>query len=51
MCRNGLCGAYDCSTCRPGNDYDLEQQDAMDVHMESMGEEQRDQEMQAKPGE
>jgi hypothetical protein len=31
-CRDGYCGAYDCATCRPGNEYWREWQDEQDKH-------------------
>lgn len=41
-CKDGSCGASDCSRCFPGNDYEQEQQRKINERLEREGDEMRD---------
>ena len=43
-CSDGLCGADDCSRCRPGNENEQEYNAARDEYLEHKGDEMRERE-------
>ena len=45
-----MCGALDCSTCNPGNEYEQEYYDAQDEMMERRADERREMELIERAG-
>jgi hypothetical protein len=45
--KDGMCGAWDCGNCYPGNDYELAEREARDEYMEQKAEYAREQERDA----
>ena len=45
-CTNGLCGAYDCSRCRPMNDNEVEHDEAVEAMELDKGDLARDAELE-----